>query len=46
MALRANANVPVKIGTGSYGMRLVSSATEGTFEEERLRGKVLLSGGD
>jgi hypothetical protein len=36
---------PLSIGAGPYGNRLVVEVTGGTFEGERLKGKILLTGG-
>jgi len=37
---------PVVVGAGPYGMRLVYEVTGGSFEGERLRGKLLSGGAD
>jgi hypothetical protein len=37
---------PVNVGVGPYGMRVVYEVTGGSFEGQRLKGKVLTGGGD
>ncbi|HEA66809.1 hypothetical protein LCGC14_1551710 [marine sediment metagenome] len=46
MTLHGDLKAPVEIGNGPYGARTIFDATGGTFEGQRLSGKVLPSGGD
>lgn len=43
---RVDAGAPIRSWLGTHGTRLISTAGPGTFEGERLRGKVLPNGGD
>jgi hypothetical protein len=46
MTLRAEAKPPIETGEGPYGQRYIGDCTGGTFEGDRLRGKLLPGGGD
>ena len=46
MTVHADLKPPTDLGTGPYGTRLVFDGTGGHFEGARLRGTLLLSGGD
>jgi Protein of unknown function (DUF3237) len=43
---RAEVKMPVTLGAGPYGTRLFFEVVGGSFEGERLKGKVLSGGGD
>ena len=46
MTLHADLKTPLEIGNGPYGARTILDVTGGTFEGQRLSGKVLTSGAD
>jgi hypothetical protein len=46
MTLHADLKTPLEIGNGPYGARTIFDVTGGTFEGQRLSGKVLTSGAD
>ena len=46
MTMHGDLKPPVDVGKGPYGQRMIFDVTGGTFEGEKLRGKVLASGGD
>ena len=46
MTLHGDLKTPVEIGNGPYGARTIIDVTGGTFEGQRLSGKVLPSGAD
>ena len=46
MNLHKNLKEPLDIGAGPFGARTIYYVTGGTFEGERLKGKVLSGGGD
>ena len=46
MILHADLKEPAAIGAGPFGVRQIYDVTGGTFEGDRLRGKLLPSGGD
>jgi Protein of unknown function (DUF3237) len=46
MNLHADLKPPAGIGVGPFGGRQIYDVTGGTFEGERLRGRLLPSGGD
>ena len=46
MLLRLNTSQTVEVGPTPYGMLSIFPVTGGSFEGERLRGKVLAGGGD
>ena len=46
MTIHADLKNPVEIGIGPYGARAIFDVTGGTFEGQRLSGKILASGAD
>jgi hypothetical protein len=46
MTMHADLKDPVSVGSGPHGDRVIYDVTDGTFEGERLKGKLLASGGD
>jgi hypothetical protein len=46
MTYRATLKAPAQVGAGPGGNRAIYDVTGGEFEGERLRGKILPSGGD
>jgi hypothetical protein len=46
MTMHADLKDPLSVGSGPHGDRVIYDVTDGTFEGERLKGKLLASGGD
>ena len=46
MTMHADLKEPVAVGDGPHGTRTIYDVTGGYFEGERLKGKLLASGGD
>ena len=46
MTMHADLKEPVAVGEGPHGTRTIYDVTGGYFEGERLKGKLLASGGD
>lgn len=46
MTMRADLKPPQEVGAGPYGTRMIFEVSGGSFEGEKLRGRVLSCGGD
>lgn len=46
MTYRAGIKPPQEVGAGPFGARMIFEVTDGRFEGERLRGRLLTCGGD